>query len=113
MCSPTLAQSTADPWKLLRGEFVAPKPHKRMDPRWRAIQALKKIGGKLGEDNFVQLKRLGKGDVGQVSLVQLKSSNLKFAMKMLDKHEMVERNKIHRVRTGFTFRSASITISSY
>ena len=74
-------QASADPWKALKGDSVQPKPHKKQDPRWRAILAVKKLDGKLGVDNFVQIKRLGRGDVGNVFLVQLKGSNLTFAMK--------------------------------
>ena len=59
-----------------------PKPHKRQDPRWRAVLALKKLEGKLGVEHFTQIRRLGRGDVGSVHLVRLKGSALTFAMKV-------------------------------
>ncbi|KAG7745943.1 hypothetical protein KL929_004760 [Ogataea haglerorum] len=47
--------------------------------------------------SFEKLKLLGKGDVGKVYLVREKSNKKLYAMKVLNKKEMVERNKIKRV----------------
>jgi len=44
--------------------------------------------------------------VGSVHLVRLKGTNVLYAMKVLEKAEMVERNKLHRVRTEDTILSA-------
>ena len=55
--------------------------------------------GRLSPDDFVPLKRLGNGGVGSVHLVQLVGTNRLFAMKILVKQEMHDRNKLHRVRT--------------
>ena len=48
------------------------------------------------------MKRLGHGDVGSVHLVTLQGTQAKFAMKVLVKQEMHDRNKLHRVRTEGT-----------
>ncbi len=81
--------------------------------------------------DFKPVQRVGQGDVGSVHLVKLKKRNntkqetnsktketnanklkdddgdgeekpLKFAMKVLTKQEMIERNKLHRLRTEST-----------
>ncbi|EFC42025.1 Serine/threonine protein kinase [Naegleria gruberi] len=54
---------------------------------------------KLGVDDFQKLKLIGKGDVGRVYLVLLKGTDLYFAMKILNKEEMISRNKVKRVLT--------------
>lgn len=45
---------------------------------------------------FEKIRLLGKGDVGKVFLVKEKASNRLYAMKVLSKKEMIERNKIKR-----------------
>ena len=45
-----------------------------------------------------QVKQLGSGDVGMVDLVQLVGSDQRFALKSLEKREMLERNKVGRLR---------------
>lgn len=82
-----------------------PKPHRFHDPNWRAILALKKLEGKLTIDHFQLVNRLGSGDVGTVNLMVLKGSNLKFAVKSLNKQEMLDRNKTNRIRTEDTILS--------
>ena len=42
----------------------------------------------------LQVKQLGSGDVGMVDLVQLVGSEQRFALKSLEKREMLERNKV-------------------
>ncbi|EGW32834.1 uncharacterized protein SPAPADRAFT_150117 [Spathaspora passalidarum NRRL Y-27907] len=51
---------------------------------------------KVNADCFEKIRLLGKGDVGKVYLVREKSSNRLYAMKILSKKEMIERNKIKR-----------------
>lgn len=53
----------------------------------------------LGPNDFEKIKLLGKGDVGKVYLVRLKNTSKLFAMKVLKKEEMIERNKVKRVLT--------------
>lgn len=50
----------------------------------------------VGPQSFEKIRLLGKGDVGKVYLVREKSSNKLYAMKVLSKKEMIERNKIKR-----------------
>jgi protein-serine/threonine kinase len=51
----------------------------------------------VGPQSFEKLKLLGKGDVGKVYLVREKETKRLYAMKILNKREMVERKKIKRV----------------
>uniref|UniRef100_A0A126X3R2 non-specific serine/threonine protein kinase n=1 Tax=Dolichomastix tenuilepis TaxID=195969 RepID=A0A126X3R2_9CHLO len=74
-------------------------PHHRDDTKYILIQDLIRKHGKLNLSNFTPVKQLGRGDVGSVHLIKLKPTGTLFAMKMLLKQEMIERNKVHRVRT--------------
>lgn len=51
----------------------------------------------VGPQSFEKLKLLGKGDVGKVYLVREKVNKRLYAMKILNKKEMIERKKIKRV----------------
>jgi protein-serine/threonine kinase len=53
----------------------------------------------LGPSDFEKIKLLGRGDVGKVYLVRLKGTDKLFAMKVLKKEEMIQRNKVKRVLT--------------
>ena len=66
----------------------------------------RKSGAALGVEDFHIIRRVGRGDVGNVHLVRLKGTNVLYAMKVLEKQEMVERNKLHRVRTEDEILSA-------
>eukprot|EP00217_Crustomastix_stigmatica_P012793 CAMPEP_0183797780 /NCGR_PEP_ID=MMETSP0803_2-20130417/17021_1 /TAXON_ID=195967 /ORGANISM="Crustomastix stigmata, Strain CCMP3273" /LENGTH=709 /DNA_ID=CAMNT_0026042449 /DNA_START=114 /DNA_END=2240 /DNA_ORIENTATION=- len=74
------------------------KPHKVLSPGWGPIAAAVKTDGALGPGHFKRLKRLGKGDVGNVQLVQLRGTSHLYAMKVLSKSEMLQRNKVMRVQ---------------
>lgn len=50
----------------------------------------------VNPDCFERIRLLGKGDVGKVFLVREKASSRLYAMKVLNKKEMIERNKIKR-----------------
>lgn len=52
-----------------------------------------------GPQHFHRLKLLGRGGIGQVYLVRLKDTNKLYAMKVLTKEEMIQRNKVKRVMT--------------
>jgi len=62
------------------------------------MEAVEKMRG-LGPQDFEKLKLLGKGGVGRVFLVRLKNTDKLFAMKVLSKKEMVQKNKMKRVMT--------------
>lgn len=65
-----------------------------------------KRDGSISATHFTNPKNLGQGDVGTVRLVELKGSTggqgrngrCQFAIKTLNKEEMVERNKVNRVK---------------
>jgi hypothetical protein len=100
-------QAPLDPWSSLRGGACSAKPHRRTDPRWKAVRAAAaRKRGALGVDDFHMIRRIGRGDVGNVHLVRLKGTNVLYAMKVLEKQEMVARNKLHRVRTEDEILSA-------
>jgi hypothetical protein len=48
----------------------------------------------MGPADFEKIKLLGRGDVGKVYLVRLKGTEKLFAMKVLRKEEMIQRNKV-------------------
>uniref|UniRef100_A0A0D9W3C5 non-specific serine/threonine protein kinase n=1 Tax=Leersia perrieri TaxID=77586 RepID=A0A0D9W3C5_9ORYZ len=75
---------------------VSPKPHKRNNSSWIAIEKAKKVGEKIGLKHFKPVKPLGCGDTGSVHLVELQGSGELFAMKAMDKSVMLNRNKVHR-----------------
>ncbi|KAL4448889.1 hypothetical protein ABPG77_007606 [Micractinium sp. CCAP 211/92] len=88
-----------DPWATFPTGLAASKPHRRLDPAAAALQAAVQRDGKLRLRHFSRIKQLGSGDVGMVDLVQLVGTDQRFALKSLEKREMLERNKVGRVRT--------------
>lgn len=68
-------------------------------PRNRSFigsNAIKVSAVKVGPQSFEKIRPLGKGDFGRVYLVREKASNRLYAMKVLSKKEMIQRNKIKR-----------------
>jgi len=66
------------------------------DPCWKAIE---RGGGTLGLGDLRFVQRVGSGDIGSVYLVELKGSNgCLFAAKVMDKKELVARNKDTRAK---------------
>jgi phototropin len=107
-----------DPWASFPTGLAPPKPHHASDPRFAVLKALVAKEGRLRLRHLQRVRQLGSGDVGMVDLVQLGPKALelagvvldpndeeaaaktyRFALKSLEKREMVERNKIGRVRT--------------
>ncbi|EFN51280.1 hypothetical protein CHLNCDRAFT_141214 [Chlorella variabilis] len=88
-----------DPWATFPSGLVEPKPHRRMDPAAAALKEAVQRDGKLRLRHFARVRQLGSGDVGMVDLVQLVGGEHRFALKSLEKREMLERNKVGRVRT--------------
>ncbi|XP_066331479.1 phototropin-2-like isoform X1 [Miscanthus floridulus] len=85
-----------DLWDIY-SKYVSPKPHKRYNSSWIAIEKITKSGEKIGLKHFKPIKPLGCGDTGSVHLVELQGSGELFAMKAMDKSVMLNRNKVHRV----------------
>ncbi|XP_015971430.1 protein kinase PVPK-1 [Arachis duranensis] len=75
------------------------KPHKANDIRWEAIQAVRARDGALEMRHFRLLKKLGCGDIGSVYLAELGGTRACFAMKVMNKTELANRNKLQRAQT--------------
>ncbi|XP_039689761.1 phototropin-1 isoform X1 [Medicago truncatula] len=80
-------------------KVVHPKPHRRDDAAWRAIQKIMESGEQIGLKHFKPIKPLGSGDTGSVHLVELCGTDQHFAMKAMEKAVMLNRNKVHRACT--------------
>lgn len=83
-----------DPWKNLVTGVLYKKPHMADSPGVIALRQAAEKYGTLKIDHFKRQKQLGSGDVGMVDLVTLEGTSHEFAMKSLDKREMIERNKV-------------------
>nr|BAE20158.1 neochrome [Mougeotia scalaris]BAE20163.1 neochrome [Mougeotia scalaris] len=81
----------------IHSRAVLPKPHKVEDPAWAAIKKVRAEEGRLGLKHFKPIKPLGNGDSGSVMLVELRGTGQLFAVKVMEKESMIERNKVHRV----------------
>ncbi len=93
------------PWKHMLGMMLDPKPHQIENRRqWDALRIVTDGGKKpLTIDDFVPVRRIGQGDVGAVHLVALaKQRDVRFALKILTKQEIIDRNKLHRLQTEST-----------
>ncbi|KAK7272107.1 hypothetical protein RJT34_28508 [Clitoria ternatea] len=84
-----------DLW-LNHSKVVHPKPHRKDDAAWIAIQKILESGEQIGLRHFRPVKPLGSGDTGSVHLVELCGTGQYFAMKAMDKSVMLNRNKVHR-----------------
>ncbi|KAI0317001.1 kinase-like domain-containing protein [Amylostereum chailletii] len=74
-------------------------PGKAAFRRTYSSNSIKVKSVEVGPGSFQKIKLLGRGDVGKVFLVREKKSGKLFAMKVLSKHEMIERKKIKRALT--------------
>nr|AML77052.1 putative LOV domain-containing protein [Asparagus densiflorus] len=75
---------------------VFPKPHKKSNSSWLAIQKITRQGEQISLKHFRPIRPLGCGDTGSVHLVELQGTGEVFAMKAMDKSVMLNRNKVHR-----------------
>nr|AML78071.1 putative LOV domain-containing protein [Myristica fragrans] len=75
---------------------VFPRPHKKNNSSWRAIQKIIDGGEQIDLKHFNPIRPLGCGDTGSVHLVELVGTGELFAMKAMDKSVMLNRNKVHR-----------------
>lgn len=80
------------------GELDIPKgrPRTLTQGRMYSTSATKVMEVQVNPGCFERIRLLGKGDVGKVFLVREKASSRLYAMKVLNKKEMIERNKIKR-----------------
>nr|AML76610.1 putative LOV domain-containing protein [Juncus inflexus] len=79
-------------------KIVLPKPHKRTNSSWKAMEKIIESGENISLKHFKPVKPLGSGDTGNVHLVELLETGELFAMKAMDKNLMLNRNKIHRAK---------------
>jgi PAS domain S-box-containing protein len=91
----------ANPWADAFVGLVPPGPHRAASAQraYDALRAAEQRDGRLRLSHFRRIKQLGAGDVGLVDLVALQGTDVRFAMKTLDKWEMQERNKVARAMT--------------
>ncbi|KAK6457266.1 kinase-like domain-containing protein [Scheffersomyces xylosifermentans] len=75
---------------------ITGRPRTYTQERMYSNAATKIMDVQVNPDCFEKIRLLGKGDVGKVYLVREKLSNKLYAMKILSKKEMIERNKIKR-----------------
>nr|AHZ63844.1 neochrome 2 [Cylindrocystis sp. VAZE] len=76
---------------------VSAKPHVCLESSWAAVKKIRSEEGRLGLKHFRPVKPLGTGDSGSVVLAELRGTGHLFAVKVMDKENMIERNKVHRV----------------
>ncbi|KAG6471482.1 hypothetical protein ZIOFF_068924 [Zingiber officinale] len=81
-----------DLWEI-HSKPVFPKPHKKENSSWLAIEKVIGKGETIGLKHFKPIKPLGCGDTGSVHLVELQGTGELFAMKAMDKSIMLNRNK--------------------
>jgi hypothetical protein len=53
----------------------------------------------VGLADFQKLKEIGKGAIGKVYVVRMKGTDDLYAMKLIKKYDMVQRNKVKRILT--------------
>ncbi|GAB4839810.1 Serine/threonine-protein kinase AGC1-7 [Ancistrocladus abbreviatus] len=81
------------------GASTTLKPHTGGDTRWDAINLVNSRHAPIGLGHFQLLKRLGYGDIGSVYLVELRGTDTNYAMKVMDKTSLADRNKLFRAQT--------------
>nr|AML77916.1 putative LOV domain-containing protein [Sansevieria trifasciata] len=84
-----------DLWAI-HSQPVFPKPHKKSNSSWLAIEKITRQGEQMSLKHFRPIRPLGCGDIGSVHLVELEGTGELFAMKAMDKSVMLNRNKVHR-----------------
>ena len=75
---------------------ITGRPRTLTQDRTYSHAATRVVDVQVGPSSFEKIRLLGKGDVGKVYLVRELQSNRLYAMKILSKKEMIERNKIKR-----------------
>ena len=89
-----------NPWATFHTRLTPPRPHRMGDKKVIALQEAVKNDGKLRLHQFHRVRQLGCGDVGMVDLVALGDTNGQlYALKSLEKQEMIDRNKVGRVKS--------------
>lgn len=81
-----------DLW-VIHSQPVFPRPHKKNNTSWTAIQKIIGRGEVINLKHFKPIRPLGCGDTGSVHLVELQGTGQLYAMKAMDKSMMLNRNK--------------------
>ncbi|CAI4306114.1 BFH_collapsed_G0006270.mRNA.1.CDS.1 [Saccharomyces cerevisiae] len=111
--TPRLRRAASEPFNtakdgLMREDYIALKQPPSLgdivEPRRSRRLRTKSFGNKFQDitvepQSFEKIRLLGQGDVGKVYLVRERDTNQIFALKVLNKHEMIKRKKIKRVLT--------------
>jgi PAS domain len=92
-------QAGKDPFAVIPHSKLCVKPHSSMDRAWHALAKVQEEHGSIELKHFKRVQQLGSGDVGLVDLVKIQGSDVTVAMKTIDKLEILERNKLHRLIT--------------
>lgn len=100
---PQVAPNMGDFSAICQGALF-PRPHRRMTASFAALEKLveSKTDQSLGADDFHLLRRLGKGDVGEVFVAEVSGhdgTRRHYAIKSVSKDDVAARNKVHRVKT--------------
>nr|AML77702.1 putative LOV domain-containing protein [Peumus boldus] len=90
------ANSRPDDLWAIHSRRVFPRPHKKHNSSWKAIQKIIASGEQISLTHFKPIRPLGCGDTGSVHLVELQGTGELYAMKAMDKSVMLNRNKVHR-----------------
>ncbi|CAN6480317.1 unnamed protein product [Victoria cruziana] len=101
-CSTTSTDFTTSSDTATTNSTATAKPHKTCtDLTWEAVSRLRSVAGSpLSLENFRFFRRLGGGDIGTVYLAELKDvPGTYVAVKVMDKNELVTRNKSARAKT--------------
>lgn len=77
-------------------DLTKSRPRTNTQGRIYSHHSTKITDAQVNQECFEKIRLLGKGDVGKVFLVREKTSSRLYAMKVLNKKEMIERNKIKR-----------------
>jgi protein-serine/threonine kinase len=73
-------------------DFVTIGPAEDTKPK--SLVQERGLQGALSPKHFRKVRILGKGAVGRVYLVQYRETGAYYAMKVLSKREMIEKNKV-------------------
>eukprot|EP00189_Rhodosorus_marinus_P009339 CAMPEP_0184752596 /NCGR_PEP_ID=MMETSP0315-20130426/43660_1 /TAXON_ID=101924 /ORGANISM="Rhodosorus marinus, Strain UTEX LB 2760" /LENGTH=495 /DNA_ID=CAMNT_0027231935 /DNA_START=293 /DNA_END=1781 /DNA_ORIENTATION=- len=98
---PPAPPSSSSPSLVKRLSAFSAEPHEEVLSRAQMpySESFPVPDAEVGPHHFQRLKLIGHGGIGRVFLVLLKGHNKLYAMKVLTKEEMIQRNKVKRVMT--------------
>lgn len=97
-------------WNTIMGASTSAKPHKLHDPKKALVDAVIRRDGGLLATHFKVVRKLGQGDVGsvhEVLLLGVDGATARLAIKRLNKHEMINRNKVRLATSSPRLLSSS------